>query len=366
MIINEGASPCPPIPPPLFDSVRLGDLTLPNRFVMAPLTRCRAIGHIPNDLMAEYYEQRASAGLVITECTMVTEGTSSFGNDPGIYSAEQVEGWKKTTNAVHKAGGRIFLQIWHAGRAAHPLLNNGKECVAPSPLAIDGETYTPEGKKPYTVPRELTKAEIADIVQDFRKAAANAIAAGFDGVEVHGANGYLIDQFLRDGSNQRTDEYGGSLENRARFLTEILEAVSGEIGCQRVGLRLSPLNSFNSMADSDPATLTRFLAEYLSKFELAYLHLMRADFFGVQQADVVTIARENYRGHLMVNMGYNTEEATQVVRDKVADSVAFGIAFLANPDLPARIKAGAELNTADQDTFYTSDARGYTDYPFMS
>ncbi len=351
---------------PLFEAVSLGALALPNRFVMAPLTRCRAIGHLPNELMAEYYEQRASAGLVITECTMVTPGTSAFGNDPGIYSTEQIEGWKKTTTAVHQAGGRIFLQIWHAGRAAHPLLNEGKECVAPSALAIDGETYTPEGKKPYTVPRELSKAEIAAIVQDFRRAAAGAIAAGFDGVEVHGANGYLIDQFLRDGSNQRSDEYGGSLENRARFLTQVLEAVIDEIGSQRVGLRLSPLNSFNSMADSDPAEWTRFLAEYLNKFELAYLHLMRADFFGVQQADVVTIARENYKGHLMVNMGYSAEEAAQVVRDKVADSVAFGTAFLANPDLPARVKAGAELNTADQDTFYTSDARGYTDYPFMS
>ncbi len=351
---------------PLFDSVKLGDLTLPNRFVMAPLTRCRAINHIPNDLMAEYYEQRASAGLVITECTMVIEGTSSFGNDPGIYSAEQIEGWKKTTDAVHKAGGRIFMQIWHAGRAAHPLLNSGKECVAPSALAIESETYTPEGKKPYTVPHALTKAEIVDIVQDFRKGAANAIAAGFDGVEVHGANGYLIDQFLRDGSNQRTDEYGGSPENRARFLTEVLEAVTSEIGSQRVGLRLSPLNSFNSMQDSDPAGWTRFLAEYLNRFELAYLHLMRADFFGVQQADVVSIARENYKGHLMVNMGYSAEEAAQVISDKVADSVAFGTAFLANPDLPARVKAGAELNAPDQDTFYTADAKGYTDYPFMS
>lgn len=351
---------------PLFDSIRLGDLTLPNRFVMAPLTRCRAIDHLPNDLMAEYYEQRASAGLVITECTMVTHGTSAFGNDPGIYSSEQIEGWKKSTAAVHNAGGRIFLQIWHAGRAAHPLLNNGKECVAPSAIAIDGETYTPEGKKPYTVPRELSKAEIADIVQDFRQAAANAIAAGFDGVEVHGANGYLIDQFLRDGSNQRTDEYGGSLENRVRFLTEVLEAVTGEIGSHRVGLRLSPLNSFNSMRDSDPEAWTRFLSDYLNKFDLAYLHLMRADFFGVQQADVVTIVRESYKGHLMVNMGYSAEEAAQVVSDTVADSVAFGTAFLANPDLPARVKAGAELNAPDPDTFYTSDAKGYTDYPFMS
>lgn len=350
---------------PLFKPVQLGDITLPNRLVMAPLTRCRAINHMPNELMAKYYTQRASAGLVITECTMVTPGTSAFGNDPGVYSREQIEGWKKTTEAVHKAGGRIFMQIWHGGRACHPLLNDGREAVAPSAIAIDGETHTPEGMKPYTVPRALSQDEIAAIVQDFRRAAANAIAAGFDGVEVHGANGYLIDQFLRDSANQRSDEYGGSLENRARFLSEVLEAVTGEIGSQRVGLRLSPLNSFNSMQDSDAEGWTRYLAGHLNRFELAYLHLMRADFFGIQQADVIPIAREHYQGHLMVNMGYSAEEAAEVIRNQTADSVAFGTAFLANPDLPARIQAGAALNTPDQDTFYTSGAEGYTDYPFM-
>lgn len=350
---------------PLFESVQLGELTLPNRFVMAPLTRCRAINHMPNELMAEYYSQRASAGLIITECTMVRPGASAFGNDPGIHSPEQVEAWKKTTEAVHRDGGRIFMQIWHGGRACHPLLNDGREAVAPSAIAIDGETQTPEGMKPYTVPHELSKEEIVEIVDDFRKAAANAIAAGFDGVEVHGANGYLIDQFLRDSANQRNDEYGGTLENRARFLTEILDAVTGEIGNGRVGVRLSPLNSFNSMQDSDPEGWTRYLSKHLSRFGLAYLHLMRADFFGIQQADVVSIAREHYSGHLMVNMGYSAEEAAMVIRNKVADSVAFGTAFLANPDLPARIREGAELNTPDQETFYTSGAEGYTDYPFM-
>jgi len=350
---------------PLFESVQLGDLSLPNRFIMAPLTRCRAIDHQPNGLMAEYYAQRAGAGLVISECTMVTPGTSAFGNDPGIYAAEQIEGWKKTTEAVHKAGGRIFLQIWHGGRACHPLLNGGKEAVSASAIAIDGETHTPEGKQPYTVPHALSKEEIAALVQDFRQAAASAIAAGFDGVEVHSANGYLIDQFLRDSANQRDDEYGGSLENRARFLSEVLEAVTGEIGGGRVGVRLSPLNSFNSMQDSDPEGWLRYLAEHLNRFNLAYLHLMRADFFGVQQADVIPIAREHFKGHLMVNMGYSAEEAAETIRNGMADSVAFGTAFLANPDLPARIKAGAELNTPDQDTFYTSGSKGYTDYPFM-
>ncbi|MBF0470064.1 MAG: alkene reductase [Gammaproteobacteria bacterium] len=349
----------------LFDSVQIGDLALPNRLIMAPLTRCRAIDHLPNDLMAEYYQQRATAGLIITECTMVTAGTSSFGNEPGIYSPEQIEGWKKITAAIHQAGGRVFMQIWHGGRACHPLLNGGKDCVAPSAVAIEDETYTPEGKKPYTVPLALAKAEITSIVDDFRKAAANAIAANFDGVEVHAANGYLIDQFLRSSSNHRNDEYGGTLENRSRFLHEVLAAVTAEVGSHRVGVRLSPLNSFNGMQDSDPEALIRYLSEDLNRYDLAYLHLMRADFFGLQKGDVVSIARQLYHGHLMLNMGYSATEAAVAVRSKQADSVAFGTAFLANPDLPARIKSGAALNSPDPDTFYTNDAKGYTDYPLM-
>ncbi len=350
----------------LFNPVKLGDLDLPNRFVMAPLTRTRAPNHLPNALMAEYYSQRASTGLLIAECTMVTENTSSFGADPGIYSPEQIEGWKLTTEAVHKADGRIFLQIWHAGRAAHPLLNGGKEPVAPSAIAIEDETHTPEGKKPYTVPRALTVSEIKAIVGDFRQAAVNAKEAGFDGVEIHGANGYLIDQFLRDSSNQRTDEYGGSFENRARFLREVIEAVTEVMGNGRVGLRLSPLNSFNSMKDSDPVGLIRYLADMLNNYDLAYLHLMRADFFGLQQADVVPAAREVYKGHLMVNMGYSPEEAHQVLENKQADSVAFGTSILANPDFVERVKQGAELNQPDQTTFYTPGEKGYTDYPFLN
>ncbi|RBP83915.1 alkene reductase [Marinomonas rhizomae] len=350
----------------LFSPVILGNLELPNRFIMAPLTRTRAPGHQPNALMAEYYAQRASTGLLITECTMVTEGTSAFGDDPGIYSAEQIEGWKLTTDAVHKAGGRIFMQIWHAGRAAHPLLNDGKEAVSSSAIAIDGETHTPEGKKAYTVPRELTVDEIKSIVNDFRQGAINAKEAGFDGVEIHGANGYLIDQFLRESANQRTDEYGGSLENRSRFLTEVIEAVTDVMGSDRVGLRLSPLNSFQSMKENDPIAWTRFLSEHLNRFDLAYVHLMRADFFGLQQADVVSVAREAYKGHLMVNMGYSAEEAHQVIADGQADSVAFGTGILANPDFVERVKNGAELNQPNPDTFYTSGAEGYTDYPFMT
>ncbi|EKE76606.1 alkene reductase [Gallaecimonas xiamenensis] len=350
----------------LFSPVTLGQLTLPNRFTMAPLTRCRAPGHQPNALMAQYYGQRASAGLLISECTMVSPQTSAFGDDPGIYEDSQVQGWRQTAEAVHKEGGRIFMQIWHAGRAAHPLLNDGREAVAPSAIAIDDVTHTPQGKQPYTVPRALTEGEIADIVADFRRGAANAIAAGFDGVEIHAANGYLIDQFLRDGANQRTDRYGGSLENRARFLTEILDAVCSEIGSHRVGVRLSPLNSFNGMKDSDPIAWTTFLAKHLNGFNLAYLHLMRSDFFGLQQGDVVSVARQHYRGHLMLNMGYSPEEAAQTLAANQADSVAFGTGFLANPDLPARVKAGAPLNAPKPDSFYTPGPEGYTDYPAMA
>ncbi|TAF74331.1 MAG: alkene reductase, partial [Curvibacter sp.] len=265
----------------LFTPLQVGALTLPNRFVLAPLTRTRAgMEHLPNDLMAEYYAQRASGGLLITECTMVTEGTSAFVAEPGVYSAEQITGWKKTTDAVHAKGGRIFMQIWHAGRAAHPDINGGARTVSSSALAIEGEIHTPAGKVPHALPHALTVEEIKDIVAAFAQGAKNAIAAGFDGVEVHGANGYSIDQLLRDGCNQRTDAYGGTLENRARLLFEVLTAVSEAIGSDRVGLRLSPLNSYNSMIDSDPVGLTAYLAEKLNSFKLAYLHMMRADFFG--------------------------------------------------------------------------------------
>jgi N-ethylmaleimide reductase len=350
----------------LFNPLKVGALTLPNRFVLAPLTRTRAgMEHMPNALMAEYYAQRASGGLLVTECTMVSEGTSAFIAEPGVYSGEQVQAWKQVTDAVHAKGGRIFMQIWHAGRAAHPDINGGQRTVSASPIAIEGEIHTPGGKVPHAVPHALKTQEIADIVAAFAQGAKNAIAAGFDGVEVHGANGYLIDQFLRDGSNQRTDSYGGSLENRARFLFEVLTAVSAAIGSERVGLRLSPLNSYNSMRDSDPAGLISFLAERLNDFNLAYLHLMRADFFGQQKADVVTVARAKYKGVLIGNMGYTPEEAEQAIRDGKLDAVAFGNAYIANPDLPERVRAGAALNTPDQSTYYTPGAKGYTDYPAL-
>ena len=350
----------------LFNSLQVGALTLPNRIVLAPLTRARAdVGHMPTDLMAEYYAQRASGGLLITECTMVSEGTSAFVAEPGIYSAEQIEAWKKVTTAVHAKGGRIFMQIWHAGRAAHPDINGGVRTVSSTATAIEGEISTPAGKVPHAVPHALTTEEITQIVAAFAQGAKNAIAAGFDGVEVHGANGYLIDQFLRDGANQRTDSYGGSTANRARFLFEVLTAVTAAIGADRVGLRLSPLNSFNSMKDSDPIGLTTFLATELNAYKLAYLHLMRADFFGVQKADVVTVAREKYHGVLIGNMGYTAEEAEQAITSGQLDAVAFGTSYLANPDLPERIQVRAALNAPDSSTFYTAGAKGYTDYPTL-
>ncbi len=352
----------------LFSPLKVGSLTVANRIFMAPLTRCRATAeHVPTALMAEYYAQRASAGLIIAEATMAMEGNSAFWMEPGIYSAAQVAGWKEVTAAVHAAGGRIFLQIWHGGRACHPLLNGGAQPVAPSAIAITGdEVHTPEGKKPYVTPRELRDDELPAIVAGFKKAAENALAAGFDGVEVHGANGYLLDEFLRDGANQRSGPYGGPLENRARLLFEVLEAVIGICGSDRVGLRLSPLNSYNSMIDSDPIGLSTWLANSLNDFKLAYLHIMRGDFFQQQKGDILTPMRAAYHGTLIANMGYTPAEAEQAIADGKVDAVAFGTGFLANPDFPARIKLGAALNQIDPTSFYSPGAAGYTDYPTLA
>ncbi len=352
----------------LLTPLKVGPLTTPNRIFMAPLTRCRAdAGHIPNALMAQYYTQRASAGLIIAEATMAMEGNSSFWMEPGIYSPEQIIGWRKITDAVHIAGGRVFLQLWHGGRACHPLLNRGVEPVAPSPLAItDDEVHTPEGKKPYVVPRALHDHELPGIIEGFKNAAVNAKTAGFDGVEIHGANGYLLDEFLRDGSNKRTGRYGGSIENRARLMLEVLEAVCAVWGSQCVGLRISPLNSYNSMIDSHPIELSIWLAKQLSEFSLAYLHVMRGDFSQKQTGDVMKPIRQHYTGVLIGNMGYTTEEANQAIGEGEVDAIAFGVSFLANPDLPARIKLGAALNLPNPATFYTQGAMGYIDYPTLA
>ena len=352
---------------PLFEKLHLGALELPNRILMAPLTRCRAeAGHVPGPLMAEYYAQRASAGLIIAEATMAMEGNSAFYAEPGIYNDAQIDGWRGVTEAVHAKGGRIFLQIWHGGRACHPFFNNGTQPVAPSAIAITGdEVNTPEGKKPYALPRELRDEELPGIVAGFKNAAANAKAAGFDGVEIHAANGYLLDEFLRDGANKRTGPYGGSIENRARLLLEVIDATSQILGSNRVGVRISPLNSYNSMSDSDPIGLAIWLAKRLDTCGLAYLHLMRADFLGQQHGDVVTPVRENFHGPLVLNMGFTPDEAAEAISAKKADAVAFGTPFLANPDLPARIRAGAPLNTPNPATFYTHGPEGYTDYPSL-
>jgi N-ethylmaleimide reductase len=351
----------------LFAPLKVGALSVPNRIFMAPLTRCRAEpGNVPGRLIAEYYAQRASAGLIIAEATMAMPGNSAFWNEPGIHSPEQVAGWRLTTDAVHAAGGRIFLQIWHGGRACHPLLNAGAQPVAPSPIAITGdEVHTPEGKKPYVTPRELRDDELPGIVSGFAHAAANAKAAGFDGVEVHGANGYLLDEFLRDGANKRSGPYGGPLANRARLLFEVLEAVCGVWGRDHVGLRISPLNSYNAMIDSDPVGLATWLAARLNAFDLAYLHVMRGDFFQQQTGDVMTPVRQEFKGVVIGNMGYSAAEADQAIAAAKVDAVAFGTGFLANPDLPERFRRGADLNAPNPATFYTPGPAGYTDYPSL-
>lgn len=352
----------------LLSPLTAGALQLPNRVLMAPLTRCRAdADHNPTPLMAEYYAQRASAGLIIAEATMVMEGNSSFWMEPGIYSDAQVQGWKAVTDAVHAKGGQIVLQLWHGGRACHPLLNGGAQPVAPSAIPITGdEVHTPEGKKPYVTPRELRDDEIPGIVAGFEKAAENAKEAGFDGVEVHGANGYLLDEFLRDGANKRNGPYGGSIENRARLMLEVLDAVISVWGADRVGLRISPLNSYNSMIDSDPVAITTYIAQQCSNRGIAYLHMMRSDFFQAQQGDILTPARQHFKGVLISNMGYTADEAEQAITEGKLDAVAFGTSFLANPDLPARIAAKAALNAPNPAKFYSPGPEGYTDYPAMS
>ena len=352
----------------LLSPLQAGALKLPNRILMAPLTRCRAdADHNPTALMAEYYAQRASAGLIIAEATMVMEGNSSFWMEPGIYSDAQVKGWKVVTDAVHAKGGQIVLQLWHGGRACHPLLNGGAQPVAPSAIPITGdEVHTPEGKKPYVTPRELGDDEIPGIVAGFKKAAENAKAAGFDGVEVHGANGYLLDEFLRDGANQRSGPYGGSIENRARLMLEVLDAVISVWGADRVGLRISPLNSYNSMIDSDPVAITTYIAQQAGTRGLAYLHVMRGDFFQAQKGDVMTPAREHFKGVLIGNMGYAADEAETSIVAGQLDAVAFGVPFLANPDLPARFATKAALNAPNSARFYSPGPEGYTDYPALS
>ncbi len=360
-----------PEPATLFSPYRLGDLELRNRLVMSPMTRSRALdGNVPNSLAATYYAQRASAGLILTEATQVSPQGVGYIRTPGIHSAEQVAGWRTITEAVHRAGGTIFAQLWHVGRVSHPDFHGGELPVAPSALPVDGEAFTTRGRTKLVTPRALATDELPGIVAQFRAAAENAKAAGFDGVELHGANGYLLDQFLRDGANRRTDAYGGSIENRARFPLQVVDAVSGVWGPQHVGYKLSPYFSGYSMSDSNPIETFSFLSSQLSKRGLLYLHVTEA-VAGPAAAPagtkrVTPILREQFNGTLMVNGGYDFRSADAAIARGEADLVAFGVPFLANPDLPARYRSNSELNAADPATFYAGEETGYIDYPALS
>ncbi len=354
----------------LFSPIQVGPYNIANRVVMAPMTRNRAgPGNVPQDLNAEYYRQRASAGLIITEASQVSPQGVGYPATPGIHSAEQVTGWQKVTSAVHKAGGHIFLQLWHVGRISHPSLQpDGAVPVAPSAITPEGEAITYEGPQAFVTPRALETDEIPGIIEQFKIGAENALTAGFDGVEIHAANGYLLDQFLRDGSNQRTDHYGGSIENRSRLLLEVTEAVTAVWGGGRVGVRLSPLQPFNDMRDSDPQALFSYVTQRLNEFYLAYLHVTE---MGKESPGAAGPAfelqklRDIFSGVYMTNAGYDLETANAAIASGQADMVAFGVLYLANPDLPERLAAKAPLNTPEPDTFYGGDAVGYTDYPAM-
>jgi N-ethylmaleimide reductase len=350
----------------LFTPLAMGPNTLRNRMVMAPLTRNRAgDGNIPQDINVEYYRQRASAGLIITEATQVSPEGVGYPATPGIHSAEQIDGWKKVTHAVHDEGGLIFLQLWYCGRISHPdLLPGNQQPVSASAIRAEGEAVTFEGMKPFVEPRALDTDELPGIVDQYRKAAINAKEAHFDGVEVHAANGYLLDQFLRDGTNHRDDIYGGSLENRARLLVEAVDAVAEVWDTSQIGVRISPDNSFNDIHDSDPQALFNYIAEVLSPKQLGYLHVVEGGFMGEHDVNYDQI-RRRFDGNYMANLGYDQAKAQIAIANGHADLVSFGTLFLANPDLVARFKAKAELNTPDQDTFYGGDEHGYTDYPFM-
>ena len=358
----------------LFSSIQLGVYNLPNRMVMAPMTRLRAFGGIPQPLMAEYYSQRASAGLIVTECTMVSPLSNGYIDCPGIYNSEQINGWKQITKAVHAKDGKIFLQLWHSGRVAHPALLNGELPVAPSAIAGTGQLHTPVGKVDLATPRALENQEIPEIVEQFRTCAKNAEIAGFDGIELHGAFGYLIDQFLQDGSNHRTDEYGGSSENRARFLLEIVEAVTSVWGGNKVGIKLSPSNTFYGMKDSNPQATFSYVIEALNPFNLAYIHLMEPNEVDLATREVLNpvtpLFRPIYQGTIITNGGYDKEKGNAILTSGNADLVSFGKLFLANPDLPQRFELDAALNEPNPRTFYgrgQEDAeKGYTDYPFFN
>jgi N-ethylmaleimide reductase len=353
----------------LFTPLTAGDLQLPNRIVMAPLTRSRAgAGNVPTALAALYYAQRASAGLLISEATQIDPTGQGYPATPGIYSAEQAAGWRQVTGAVHAAGGRIVLQLWHVGRISHSTFQPGGALpVAPSAIRPAGQSFTGTGMVDFETPRALETSELPGIVKAYADAATLAIDAGFDGVEIHAANGYLLDQFLRDGTNQRNDAYGGSIDNRIRLLAEVIAAVTAHIGAGRTGLRISPEQTFNDMHDSAPQALFDRVAQLASGAGLAYLHVVEGDIAGGPGAGVNYHAlRSHFSGVYIANHAYDAARATQAIAEGHADAVAFGKAFIANPDLVTRLRLAAPLNVPDGDTFYGGADKGYTDYPLLS
>jgi N-ethylmaleimide reductase len=356
----------------LFRPVRLGPYQLANRIVMAPLTRSRAGDDgVPRPLMAEYYAQRAPAGLIIAEGTNISPQGRGYAFTPGIYNDAQVEGWRQVTEAVHARGGRIFPQLWHVGRVSHPSLQPGGALpVAPSAIRPQATSYTSAGFIPCVTPRALAISEIAEIIEQYRRAAKNALAAGFDGVEIHAANGYLIEQFLRDSTNKRTDAYGGSRENRGRFLLEAVEAVAGVCGGERVGIRLSPLSPVNGAdLDNDPGETYASVVEHLNAFGLAYIHIIEGVTQGAREVPGgfdLQILRRLFKGLYMANNGYDLRLALEARRRNLADLISFGRLYIANPDLVERLRIGARLNVPDRATFFGGGAAGYTDYPALS
>ena len=351
----------------LFSPVKLGAIELGNRMVMAPLTRNRATeGGVPQAMNVKYYEQRATAGLIITEATPISPMGHGYPNLPGIYTEAQISGWRKVAEAVHAKGGKIVLQLWHVGRISHPsLLPNDALPVAPSAIKPAGQAFTYQGLQDYVTPRALEVAELPVIVEDYIHATKCALEAGFDGVEIHSANGYLLDQFLRDGSNKRMDNYGGSIENRMRLLLEVTKAVAAVAGADRVGVRISPMNKFNDMHDSKPQALFNAVADALSQFDLAYLHVLEGNVGGEAEPFDYDTLRQHFKGAYIANLGYDKARGNAAIASGYADCIAYGVPFLANPDLVERYRTDAPLNEADPNTFYGGDEKGYTDYPFL-
>ncbi|MDU9040418.1 alkene reductase [Pseudomonas corrugata] len=354
----------------LFEPYLLGDLTLSNRIVMAPLTRNRAAaGLVPSDLSATYYAQRASAGLIITEATQISAQAQGYQDTPGLYTHEQVTGWRTVTDAVHAAGGRIFVQLWHVGRVSHvDLQPDGAAPVAPSAIRAQTKTFVNNGFTDVSEPRALQSSELPGIVNDFRQAAANAIAAGFDGVEIHGANGYLLDQFIKDNANQRTDAYGGSIENRARLLLEVVAAVVDEIGAERTGVRISPVSPANGVSSSAPQPQYEYIVEQLNALGIVLLHVVEGATGGPRDVAPFNYdaLRQRFKQTYLANNGYDLQLATAALNEDKADLIAFGRPFISNPDLVERLKTAAPLTPLDGTTLYGGGAEGYTDYPTIA